>query len=412
VSSEDGVQVIPRDLERELRRRATSYPVVVVTGPRQSGKTTLCRATFPKLKYASLELPDTRRRAVEDPRGFLAEHAAGAVLDEIQHVPDLLSYIQEDVDTRPGRGRFVLTGSQHFGLRQAVTQSLAGRAGILELLPFSWGELRRSPFAPASLFEAMHRGGYPPIYDRDLSAGEWHDNYVATYVERDVRQLLNIGDLLAFQTFLRLCAARTGQLTNLSDLGSDAGVTHNTARSWLGVLEASYLCHRVPPYHRNVGKRLVKAPKLHFLDTGLACYLLGIRTPDELRHHPLRGAVFESWVMSEIVKVYRNRGTTPDLSFLRDTHGLEADGVLRSGLDTIALEAKSGQTLSSDVFDTLDRVAALLADPKGAGGVDKVVVYGGDERLRHRETTTLPWHHVDQHAWGLPAARPRRSRKR
>jgi len=393
------MMILKRTLEASLKSRARRFPVLVVTGPRQSGKTTLCRAAFPDLPYVSLELPDVRQRALDDPRGFLREYANGAILDEVQHTPDLLSYLQVDVDARPRPGRFILTGSQHFGLRQSVAQSLAGRAAMMELLPFSRAELRAGKLAKDDLFRVLWNGSYPAIHHRKIPPAEWLASYVATYVERDVRQLLNVSDLLEFQTFLRLCAGRTGQLLNLSALGSDAGITHNTARSWLGVLEASYLCFRVPPYFRNIGKRVLKTPKLHFYDSGLVCYLLGIRSPEELRHHPLRGAIFESWVLSEIVKIYLHNGTSSDLTFFRDHHGLEVDAMVQVGQRTILVEAKSGENVPSDAFDGLDTVQALLKTASMQPRTRKMVVYGGRDRWTQRETTALPWGDIDRYDW-------------
>jgi hypothetical protein len=391
--------VLSRGLAAHLHRLAQHFPVLVVTGPRQSGKTTLCRAAFPDLPYVSLELPDVRRRVLEDPRGFLREHADGVILDEVQHTPELLSYIQVDVDTRPGLGRYLLTGSQHFGLRQSVSQSLAGRAAMTELLPFSRGELRGGGMAKDDLFRVLWTGSYPAIFRNNLPPNEWLASYVATYVERDVRQLLNVTDLLAFQTFLRLCAGRTGQLLNLSALGSDAGITHNTARSWLSVLEASYICFRLPPYYRKLSKRLVKTPKLHFYDSGLACYLLGIRSPDELRHHPLRGAIFESWVLSEMVKAYLHAGQVPDITFFRDRHGLEADAFVRAGPRAILIEIKSGETVAQDAFAGLDAVGGALEGGETAVAMEKLIVHGGQDRWKQHETTALPWGEIDRYDW-------------
>ena len=254
--------MIPRTLEQKLLELAGYYPVVVVTGPRQSGKTTLCQIAFPGKTYVSLETLDTREFAISDPRGFLAQYADGAIIDEIQHVPALLNYLQSDIDARPEPGRFILTGSQHFGLSQSISQSLAGRCGILVLLPPSLEELRAFPSAPADLFSVLWQGAYPRIYDRDIPAHQWLADYTTTYVQRDVRQVINIGDLQVFSGFLKLCAGRTGQEINLSTLGSDAGVSHNTARAWLSVLETSYIIHRLPAWHVNVRKQVVKAPKL------------------------------------------------------------------------------------------------------------------------------------------------------
>lgn len=283
--------MVSRTMACQLLRRATRSPIVVLSGPRQSGKSTLVRAVFPARPYLSLEAPDVRERAIRDPRGLLREVPDGAILDEIQRAPDLLSYLQVDVDEHPQPGRWILTGSPNLLLHAGVSQSLAGRAALLELLPFSLAELRAAGLASDDLFSVLWKGGYPAIFDRDEAPPDWLGGYIATYVERDVRQRLNVGDLLTFQSFMRLLAARTGQMLNLSALGGDAGVQHATAKRWTALLEASYLVRRLPPFFRNLRKRLVKAPKVHMLDSGLACALLGIRTPDELRHHPLRGRV-------------------------------------------------------------------------------------------------------------------------
>jgi predicted AAA+ superfamily ATPase len=307
--------VILRTLEPKLLAPARN-PIVTVTGPRQAGKTTLCRAAFPEKPYVSLEAPDTREYAIHDPRGFLADHAAGAIIDEVQRAPDLLSYLQGEVDARPAGGRFVLIGSANLALLASVTQSLAGRTAVLHLLPLGGEDLRRAPTRPSGLWETLFTGGYPAILDRGLDPHDWFSSYVGTYVERDVRELLNVTDLLAFQTFLRLCAGRPAQLLDLSALAPDAGITHNTARAWPSVLEASFLAHRLPRWHANVTSRLVKTPKLHFYDSGVLCFLLGIRRAEQVREHPLRGAIFESWVVSEIVKARVHRGLPPALAFI------------------------------------------------------------------------------------------------
>ncbi len=300
--------MIDRNITPQLRALAGHYPVVALTGPRQSGKTTLCRAVFPDRPYVSLEALDLRAFAQEDPRGFLAEYQDGAVLDEIQRVPGLLSYLQTEVDERPEPGRFILTGSQHLGLSESIAQSLAGRCGLLTLLPPSLDELTRFPNAPDDLYTLLWQGAYPRIYDRGIPAHQWLADYLATYVQRDVRQIVNVGDLQTFSGFLRLCAGRSAQEVNLSALGADAGVSHNTARAWLSVLETSFVLHRLPAWHANLRKQLVKAPKLHLFDSGLLCYLLGIQEPAQLRLHPLRGAVFESWAVAEVYKAQTNQG--------------------------------------------------------------------------------------------------------
>ena len=302
---------VRRNLATVLVRIARQYPVVTVTGPRQSGKTTLCRRVFGRLPYVNLERIDERTFASSDPLGFLADHPAGAVLDEVQHAPDLLSYLQAEVDEDPRPGRWILTGSEHFGLSGSVSQTLAGRTGILHLLPLAIDEVRRFPSSPPDLVSTLVAGGFPRIHDQDIPSDRWLGDYVQTYLQRDVRRLLAVGDLEAFTTFMRLLAGRTAQELNLSGLGSDAGVSHNTARSWLSVLEASFLVFRVPAWTRNPRKRLVRTPKIHWMDSGLVCHLLGIRAPEHLQIHPLRGAVFETWVAGEIYKAHAGRGLQP-----------------------------------------------------------------------------------------------------
>jgi len=391
--------MIPRVLEGRLRALAGKFPVVTLTGPRQSGKTTLCRAIFDHKPYVSLEAPDVQAFAREDPREFLAGYPDGAVLDEVQRIPALLSYIQTDVDARPDRGRFILTGSANFALLESIGQSLAGRTAVLHLLPLGMEELRRFPQSPRELFELLWMGSYPATYDRGLAPGEWYPSYLATYLERDVRMLLNVGDLVAFQTFLRLCAGRAGQLVNLSALGADTGVTHTTARAWLSVLEASYVVWRLPPFHANLGKRLVKTPKLHFLDSGLVCYLLGIRSPDQLRDHPLRGAIFETWVASEVLKARLHRGLQPSLSFFRDRKGTEVDLLVELGRSILAVETKSGRTVAADYFDGLKAFTAAVSADTARRTVEGFVVYGGGETQRRSSATVVPWSELDACRW-------------
>lgn len=386
--------MIPRSLEPELRTLATHYPVVAVTGPRQSGKTTLCRKVFPQKPYVSLEALDVRDFAREDPRGFLAEHRSGAVIDEIQQVPELLSYLQTEVDETPAPGRFVLTGSQHFGLSQSISQSLAGRCGILTLLPPSLAELREFKNAPADLFTLLWQGAYPRIYDRSIPAHRWLADYVTTYVQRDVRQILNVGDLHAFTAFLKLCAGRTAQEINLSVLGGDAGVSHNTARTWLSVLETSYIVHRLPAWHTNIRKQVVKAPKLHFFDTGLLCYLLGIREPGQLRLHPLRGAIFESWAVSEIFKAQVHRGMEADLFHYRETRGLEIDLLMDGAGALDVVEIKSGETISADFFKNLGRFSDRMSETEHGREPRCHVIYGGDVSQRRSQARVLSWRDV------------------
>lgn len=391
---------IRRDIQHVLARRAGSFPAVTITGPRQSGKSTLARATFGAIPYANLEAPDTRRFAAEDPRSFLAQFPDGAVLDEIQRVPDLLSYLQPIIDEDPAPGRWVLTGSQNLALVESVGQSLAGRSALLELLPLTRSEVVRFAAFPQTLDEALLTGGYPRILDQGLEPAEWLAAYVATYVERDVRRVSNVGDLVTYQRMLELAAGRTGQLLNYSALAGDIGVSQPTAKAWLSVLETTYVTFRIPAFHANIRKRLVKQSKLHFVDSGLACWLLGIRSADQLHSHPLRGAVFESWVASEILKHRRNAGESPGLSHFRDRHGGEVDLVVDRPEGLVLVEVKAARTVSSSLYSTAVRVADVLADERDdERPVEVVVVYGGHELQRRERVTLLPWTRIDEFEW-------------
>jgi predicted AAA+ superfamily ATPase len=395
--------MIKRSLQATLRRTARQYPVVTLTGPRQSGKTTLVRAAFPRHDYASLEEPDVRSFALEDPRGFLAQFRRSVVLDEVQRTPDLFSYVQTMVDDDDRPGRFILTGSQNFVLLRSISQSLAGRCAILHLLPFSRGELegrgplgitaigrelpRRRAGATGDAMETMFRGFYPRIHDRDLDPQKWLRGYYQAYVERDVRQIVNVGDIESFGRFVRLCAGRNGQLLNLASLASDCGITHPTAKRWLSILEASFLIALLRPHHQNFNKRLVKTPKLYFVDTGLLCYLLRIRSPADLRLHASRGGVFESFVLSELLKNYLHRGEEPDLYFWRDPAGHEIDVIIEQGQKLTAVEVKSGQTVASDFFAGVRYWRALLDDPRAPAAL----IYAGDRSFRRDGVTIYRW---------------------
>ena len=383
-----GGVVVERDLGPRLRRAAQSAPVVTVTGPRQSGKTTLCRTVFDGHRYVSLEALDVRAFAVEDPRGFLAQFPDGAVIDEIQRAPDLPSYLQVLIDDDPAPGRWILTGSQHLGLLDTVSQSLAGRTALLNLLPLSYGEILRFGDHEHTLDEVLLTGGYPRIYDRGLDASEWLGSYIATYLERDVRSVRNVGDLDAFGRFLQLCAGRTAQLVNHSTLAADCGVSQPTAKAWLAMLDVSFVAMRLPAFWANLRKRLVKQPKLHFYDTGLVCRLLGIYTADQLRTHPLRGAIFETWVLSEIVKRHAHLGSTGSLSFYRDRSGVEADLVLERPGRLVLIESKSAATVSADILRSARRAASALAVHADC---EIVVVYGGDDTQERTDATVLGW---------------------
>jgi len=387
--------MIRRELQSVLEEEATRYPVVTVTGPRQSGKTTLCRQTFPDLPWVSLEPLDVRAFATEDPRGFLGQYADGAILDEIQHAPGLTSYIQDIVDRDPKPGRFVLTGSQNLALMSTVSQSLAGRTAVLHLLPPSWIELQRFDRPPEDLLTTLWTGAFPRIHDRGIPADRWARDYIATYVQRDVRQVLAVGELTTFDRFVRLVAGRTAQERNLSTLAADTGVTSPTARSWLSVLETGFLVHALPAFHANVRKRLVKAPKLHGVDSGLLCALLGIRTPDELALHPLRGFIFESWVASELLKQRLHQGLTASLSHYRENRGAEVD-VVADWDDLLLVETKSGQTYRSEFAKGVTRLAERLRGSQGHRRVRPVVVFGGDEGQRRSDVEVLSWREIGE----------------
>lgn len=379
--------MIARTAAATLERLAGRYPVVALTGPRQSGKTTLARDVFGHRPYASLEDPDQREFALADPRAFLRQFPDGAVLDEAQRCPELFSYLQALVDLDGRMGLFILTGSQQFGLLAGITQSLAGRVATVSLLPFSYGELERADQQPRDLDALLYTGLYPPIHDRALEPSIWYGNYVQSYVERDVRQMVNVRDLTSFQRFVRLCAGRTGQLLNLSGLGADAGITHNTAKAWLSVLEASYIVHLLPPHHRNFRKRVVRTPKLYFFDTGLAAWLLEIRTTSQLRSHPLRGALFESWVVAELMKKRFHRGQRSNIYYWRDRSGLEVDVLIDEGDTMIPVEIKAGTTLNSDFFQGLRRWTALAGEAAAPGRL----VYGGEQRQSRGAHAAIPW---------------------
>ncbi len=376
-----------RDLQPALVQAATQLPVVTLTGPRQSGKTTLCRSVFGEHAYVSLEAADTRQFAREDPRGFLAQFAGGVLLDEFHRAPELAGYLQGIVDEDPAPGRFILTGSQNLAISESVSQSLAGRTALLTLLPLSYAELRRFDGAPKNLFAVMLQGGYPRIAQMHLDPVGWLSAYTQTYLERDVRNLANVGDLEAFQTFTGLAAGRSAQEQNLSQIGADAGVSHNTARKWLSVLEAGYLIHRLPAWHRNVRKQISKSPKLHFIDSGVLCRLLNIRDTDQLRNHPLIGAIFETWVVSELLKGHMNAGRVPRLRHYRESRGLEIDVVDETLGALRAIEIKSAATLTSRFFQPLQR----LREQVGETPMSPHIVYGGDTAQTRHGIPATPW---------------------
>jgi hypothetical protein len=377
--------MISRTIEPVLLDLAQKYPIVTITGPRQSGKTTLCRKLFPHLKYANLEAPDTRRFATEDPRGFLAVHSGSVILDEIQRTPDLLSYIQTIVDLEKRPGQFILTGSQQFEVMNTISQSLAGRTALLKLLPFSLGELGQMP--PSGIDRLILTGFYPRIHDQRLNPAQALGDYLETYVERDLRQLTLVKDVSLFERFLKLCAGRTGQLLNLQSLGNDAGVSHSTARSWLTLLEASYIIFLLHPWHTNISKRLIKTSKLYFYDVGLAAFLLGLENEIQVSRDPLRGNLFENMVVIEALKYRYNLGMRSNLFFYRESNGNEVDLIAERGRDLLAVEIKSGATVNPDFFKGLHHFTK-------AAGADRVIrggiIYGGKEMQQRSDFPVYP----------------------
>lgn len=389
-----------RTLARRLLDLAAEYPVVTVTGPRQSGKATLVRAVFPDHDYLNLELPHIREFARSDPVAFLAQHPNPVVVDEAQRVPDLFSYVQVQVDEEDQPGRFILTGSQNFLLHRSVSQTLAGRAGGCHLLPFSMSELQGRPNAelPSTsdrfqvppekgLWETVFTGFFPRIHDKGLLPGEWLANYQQTYLERDVRDLSNVGDLGLFSQFMALVAGRTGQELNFSSLAADVGTSHTTVRRWLSVLESSFQVLLVRPCHRNFNRRLVKRPKMYLVDTGLACHLLGIRSPDELATHSARGALFETYVVSEAYKRLVHSGGRRPLHFWRDRTGHEVDLLIDRQDATLLIEAKSAQTAHPSFAKQIRFLMRRAPDHSWRG----IVVYGGDIFQQLGDVSFLPW---------------------
>lgn len=382
--------MIHRAISNKLKKLASKFPVVSLIGPRQSGKTTLVRNVFSKLDYVSLEDLDMRDFALRDPKGFLASYKKGVIIDEVQRAPNIFSYIQTIIDEKNISGQFILTGSQNILLQKNLSQSLAGRVAILKLLPLSFEELKNSQKKIGSVEQYLFNGFYPRIYDKKIDPVDWYPNYIQTYIERDVRLIKNIGDLSTFQKFVKMCAGRIGQILNLSSLGNECGISHNTAKSWLSILESSYIVFLLKPYYKNFNKRLVKMPKLYFYDTGLACSLLGIQNEKQLFTHYIKGGLFESFVISEIFKKRFNLGMDPSCYYWRDKSGNEIDCLIDEADKLLQIEIKSGKTISSDFFVGLQYWKKIV----GKTNTNFYVIYGGDIDQKRTDVKIINWKNI------------------
>lgn len=381
-------QVIPK-----LQEMATKFPVLTVTGPRQSGKTTVCKQTFSDYRYVSLENPDDRLFAEEDPRGFLEKYNSKVIIDEAQNVPQLFSYIQGIVDESQQMGQFILTGSQNFLLLEKISQSLAGRVYIFHLLPLNYSEIDQ--YYPQDLENSIFKGGYPAIYDRKLSAEDFFPSYIQTYIQRDVRSIIQVKDLNLFSNFLKLCAGRTGQLFNASALGNELGIDYKTVQNWLSVLQTSFIIFLLQPWHENFNKRIVKTPKLYFYDSGLAAYLLGIKDSDEVNFHFAKGALFENYVITEYIKNLRNFGNNKMPYFWRDSNGNEIDMLSNFGKNMKIVEMKSGKTINMSFFKGLDYFEKIQQGYE----LERFLVYGGNQNRKQKNTQILAWNKIDEIAY-------------
>lgn len=382
--------MIPRLLAPKLQEALRYFPVLSLTGPRQSGKTTLVRTLFPEYRYLSLEDPELRLYANQDPRGFLANYGTRLVIDEAQYAPSLFSYIQLTVDELRQTGLFILTGSQHFLMSEKITQSLAGRVAVFVLLPLSHAEIQSVEEPDAPVEEHIYKGAFPGLFDRQTPAQLFYASYIQTYLERDVRQLLNVGDLASFQSFMKVCAGMCAQQFNMSTVATELGVSVPTVKRWLSVLETSFAVFLQRPYYRNFQKRIVKTPRLYFYDTGLVSYLLGIQSPGQVQNYYQKGALFENWILAELMKQRYHRGVRPDVYFWRDKTGHEVDCLLEEEGILKLIEIKAGKTFRPDFFKNLDYVKRTIAVPN----IQSYVVYGGEEKQVREQATVLGWRYL------------------
>jgi predicted AAA+ superfamily ATPase len=371
--------MIQRIAGKKISELAAKFKAVAVTGARQTGKTTLVKQIFKDKPYVSLENPDNRSFALEDPRGFLANYPNGAILDEIQRTPALFSYLQEILDNTKQKGLFILTGSNNFLLQQSISQTLAGRIATIHLLPFSIEELKNGKVLPKNDDELMIKGFYPPVYDQKIDPQDWCPNYIRTYIEKDVRQIKNITDLIVFERFIKLLAGRSGQELNNSALAVETGVDVKTVQSWIGILESSFIIYLLKPHHKNFNKTIVKRPKLYFYDSALVCYLLGIRDNNHLQTHPLKGAIFEGMVITELLKNRTNAGLDINLFYWRDKTGHEVDLIIDNGKTLLPIEIKSGMTISKDYFKNIDYWINLSGSKKA------IILYSGVQHQKRSD---------------------------
>ncbi|MBK7230797.1 MAG: ATP-binding protein [Saprospiraceae bacterium] len=381
---------IKRALLSELKTLQAKYPIIAITGPRQSGKTTLMKQAFPKYRYVSLENPDNRLFASLDPKGFLLEYNDLVIFDEVQRVPELFSYLQEIVDTNQKMGQFILSGSQNFHLVKSITQSLSGRVALCSLFPFDLREMKKAKIQKENLAELITTGFYPAIYDRDIDPRRYYKDYIETYIKRDITQLHQIQDMRTFTRFIKLCAGRAGQLLNYSELAKDAGISHTTTIHWLSLLEASYIIFMLPPYHRNFNKRLIKSPKLYFYDTGLLCFLLGITTDNLKPTHPLWGPLFENMIVSEKVKQNAHHSLHQEFYFWRDSHGNEVDLLREEDGKMHLYEIKASSTVNPTMFKGLNYLFNLAEDKIAS----KTVIYSGNENQNWTDYKVVAWNQL------------------
>lgn len=379
--------MIFRNITTYIERLVTKFPVLAITGPRQSGKTTLLKHIFKDYQYVSLENPEVRAFAQEDPQGFLETYNEKVIFDEVQRVPDLFSYLQGVVDEAQLEGQFILSGSQNFLLLEKITQSLAGRVALFKLLPFSFEELKEQNILAKDWYEAAYKGFYPRIYDKQILPADFYPNYIETYVERDVRNLMNVKDLTLFRNFVKLCAGRIGQVLNVSSLANDCGISHTTAQAWLSILESSYIIFTLPPYYKNFNKRIIKSHKLYFYDTGLAAFQLGIAGAEQLNTHYLKGGLFENMIIAELLKQNFNQGIQADLYFWRDSNDNELDCLVERAGRLEIIELKAGKTINTDYFKNFDYFKKIA----GELITQSYLVYGGEQNQKRRQAVVRKW---------------------